>query len=80
MKITAWDHTIEIEQASDSPYLAVTADSRESLKLVLNNLELCGTNPFQEFPPPTNEDTLTIYIKPEVLCMLLNFEILNYGV
>ena len=78
MHISTDEYQYIVEKSPSSPYFTVRCEDDASLEIFLDGLELCGTNPYQEFPPP--QEGNTVYIKPEVLSMWFSFEILNFGV
>lgn len=77
MIITTDEYKVIIEKAPDSPMYTVKS-SREGLELILNALELCLFEEYQQYPPPMTSDT--ILLTPEALAQWFSFEVLNYGV
>ena len=78
MIISTDEYQLNIKKALDSPFYEVSS-SEESLGLFLDSLELCGTNPFQKFPPEKTT-TGSLLILPETLALWFGFEVLNFGV
>lgn len=78
MIISTDEYHLNIEKALDSPLFEISS-SPEGLELFLDTLELAGTNPYQEFPPPTTTDG-SILVPAEVMALWFSFEVLNYGV